>query len=238
MEDVHQKGINVFVEEHTFGLFCLYMQACPPHQNDVSFKSRHTSHALGCLLTMSSFPSLTPRADLEQLFCSFPKGAESLMALHDDLLRKDDSELTIGERELFTAFVSVLNTCEYCFGAHRTTAEAFGVDPHTISQLMSDIDTADIPERLKPLVKFSEKVTKRESVLPADTRAVFDAGWSEQTLQDVLMITCLYNFMNRLVDGAGLSPKLSYERPSAGELERRRNGTYLEWGKKAGFISR
>lgn len=186
---------------------------------------------------MSIFPSLPPRAHLEHLFRAFPKGAAPLMALHDALLRQDDSQLSKGERELIAAYVSGLNTCQSCFGAHRTMALAFGIDPVLIDQLMADPETADLPERLRPLLAFASKVTHRDTVLPADTQAIFDAGWSESTLHEVLMITCLYNFMNRLVEGAELSPKLSYERPSAGGLEARRNGTYLEWGKQAGFIS-
>lgn len=186
---------------------------------------------------MSSFPSLPIRADLEHLFCTFPKGAKPLMELHDQLLRSDDSELEIADRELLTAYVSGLNTCTYCFGAHRTMAEAFGADPDVIDALMNDFETAPIDPKLRPLLIFAAKVTTRDSVLPGDTHAIFEAGWSEATLHEVLMITCLYNFMNRLVDGAGLARKASYERPSAQELTDKRNGTYTGWGKRAGFIS-
>ena len=37
----------------------------------------------------------------------------------------------------------------------------------------------------------------------ADADAVFAAGWSERALHDAILTTCLFNFMNRLLDGHG-----------------------------------
>lgn len=184
---------------------------------------------------MAHFPQLPERANLEDLFRLYPKAVRPLLEMHDALLRTDDSELSIAERELIVTYVSVLNTCDYCFGAHRTMALAFGADPDVVDSLIRDIRTAHIDDRLRPLFEYARKVTLREAILPGDIRAALDAGWQERTLQDVLMITALYNCMNRIVDGAGLSAKLSYERPSADELEQKRTGSYLEWGKRAGF---
>lgn len=184
---------------------------------------------------MASFPSLPARANLEDLFKAFPDGASELMAFHDVFLRSE-RELGIGERELIAAYVSGLNACEFCFGAHRTMAQAFGIDPVVFEGLMRDIETSGVSERLKPLLQYAKKVTERDSVLPGDVRAITDAAWTEGTMRDVLMITCLYNFMNRLVDGAGLSPKLSYEKPTEFDLEARRSRTYTIWGRQAGFI--
>lgn len=186
---------------------------------------------------MSTFPSLPNRANLVDLFTAHSKGVGPLLALHDALLREDNSELTMGERELITAFVSSLNTCEYCFDAHKTLAIAFGVDPDHISALINDIGTADIDDRLKPLFIYAKKITLQDTVLPADVQAITDAGWSEDTLYTVLMITSLYNMMNRVVSGAGLSPKQSFEATSRKNEENEMPRTYTQWGKDAGFLS-
>jgi hypothetical protein len=37
-----------------------------------------------------------------------------------------------------------------------------------------------------------------------DAQRVFDAGWSEQALHDAIEVVCLFNFMNRLLDGHGV----------------------------------
>lgn len=185
---------------------------------------------------MSVFPSLPDRATLEHLFSAFPAGAHSLMKLHDDLLRTD-GPLTIGERELIAAYVSSLNACEYCFGAHRTMALAFGVDPDLIDSLIKDFDTAPLDTKMRAILGYVRKVTVRESVLPSDIRNIIEAGGTEDMAGQALMVAALYNFMNRLVDGAGLSSKLSYSAPTEDDLERRRNGTYVGWGQDAGFLA-
>jgi hypothetical protein len=37
----------------------------------------------------------------------------------------------------------------------------------------------------------------------ADADKVFAAGWSERALHDAVLTTCLFNFMNRLLEGHG-----------------------------------
>jgi hypothetical protein len=39
-----------------------------------------------------------------------------------------------------------------------------------------------------------------------DADAVFVAGWDERALYDAVQICCLYNLMNRFVEGLGLMP--------------------------------
>lgn len=184
---------------------------------------------------MSYYPSLPARAHLEDLFTAFPKGTRPLLEFHDVLLR-GESALSIAERELIAAYVSALNACEFCLGAHRTMAMAFGVAPEVIDDLIKDVETADIDPKLRPILAYVRKVTHRNPILAGDARAVFDAGWTEDALHDAIMVCCLFNFMNRLVDGSGLSPKESYAKPTETDLSARRNGGYLDWGKVAGFV--
>ena len=40
-----------------------------------------------------------------------------------------------------------------------------------------------------------------------DADAVYAAEWNERALYDAVQICCLYNFMNRFVEGLGLTPK-------------------------------
>ncbi|MEO0982614.1 MAG: peroxidase-related enzyme [Pseudomonadota bacterium] len=184
---------------------------------------------------MSVYPSLPVPAHLEHLFTAFPKGAAALLQLHDDLLR-GESGLSVAERELIAAYVSGLNACQFCFGAHRTMAMAFGVDGDTIDALMRDMASAPMRDAMKPVLAYAKKVTERTGVAQEDARAVFEAGWSEADLHDVVMIASLYNFMNRLVDGSGLASKTAFIEPSAEDLKARRDGTYVGWGRAAGFL--
>ncbi|MEL7481944.1 MAG: carboxymuconolactone decarboxylase family protein [Pseudomonadota bacterium] len=184
---------------------------------------------------MSVYPSLPIPAHLEHLFQAFPKGAKPLLALHDALLR-EDSAFSIAERELIAAYVSGLNACTFCFGAHRAMAMAFGIPAQTVDALIADIDTAPIDDRMRPVLAYAAKVTRLEGVTQDDARAVFAAGWPDHALHDTVMITALYNFMNRLVEGSGLAAKEAHLAPTEADLSERRSGTYVGWGEASGFI--
>ena len=51
-------------------------------------------------------------------------------------------------------------------------------------------------------------------MVQADADAVFAAGWDERALHDAVCVACLFNFMNRLVEGHGVkgNPGLYRER--------------------------
>ena len=39
----------------------------------------------------------------------------------------------------------------------------------------------------------------------ADAAAVYEAGWGDDALYSTVLVTALFNFYNRLVDGVGLA---------------------------------
>jgi uncharacterized peroxidase-related enzyme len=123
---------------------------------------------------------------------------------HD--LMRGESPFSVAERELIAAFVSGLNACQFCYGAHVAGAEALGVAPRLIEDLIKDIDQAKrVNERLKPVLGFVRKLTKEPAkVAQADADAIFAAGWAEDALHDAAAICALFNFYNRLVDGHGV----------------------------------
>ncbi len=187
---------------------------------------------------MSVYPSLNDPAYLEDLFLKFPRGTGPLIAFHDAVLRNQDSALSIAEREVIAALVSGLNACDFCFGAHKTMAMAFGLPEATITALVDDIDSADVDEKLKPILHYVRKLTLTPSkMVQADADAVFAAGWSEDALHDAVLVCALFNFMNRLLDGSGIVPKPVFEAPDEDALKARRTGTYSAWARGAGIIS-
>jgi AhpD family alkylhydroperoxidase len=76
------------------------------------------------LIAMARFPSLPTPTGLEDVFKEYPAGLFPLLELHDVILR-EDSPLTVAERELIAAFVSGINGCQFCYGSHRAIAEAY-----------------------------------------------------------------------------------------------------------------
>jgi uncharacterized peroxidase-related enzyme len=129
------------------------------------------------------------------------------------------SPFTQGERELIAAYVSGLNACAYCHGTHVGVAEACGMKPDLIEALLSDIETAPIEARMKPILRYARKLTLSQArMAEADAAAVYNAGWGDDALYSTVLVTALFNFYNRLVDGVGLDLPEGYAREAAKRL--------------------
>ena len=154
---------------------------------------------------MPHLPSLPETAHLSDLLARFPKNLEPLLTFVNAVLRSE-GELTIGERELIAAYVSGLNACRFCYGSHVIHAETFGIEPGLIEELLEDIDTAHAPGKLKPLLKYVEKLnTLPNRLAQADLDAVLAAGWTETAVFEAVEVTGLFNMMNRIVEGGGVT---------------------------------
>ena len=185
---------------------------------------------------MPLFPSLGETPHLGAVFKAFPDAVKPLLQYHDVLLR-GDSPLSIAERELIATYVSGLNACTFCFGAHKIYAKVFGIEESLIDALMDDIETAPLPANMKPVLAYVKKLT----VLPAnmqdvDAKAVYDAGWSERALYDAVQICALFNFMNRIIEGTGVTFDYGQTPPTDDELKARRTRTYMDYGRELGII--
>jgi uncharacterized peroxidase-related enzyme len=139
------------------------------------------------------------------VFRDFPETSKAIGALHETIMRRE-SAFTLGERELMAAYVSALNSCNFCSGVHGAAAEAFGIEPALLEAIVTDIDTANVPERLKPVLRFIERLTREPARTGvADTDAMTAAGWDDKAIYDAVCVCSFYNFMNRYVDGTGVA---------------------------------
>src|SRR5215831_11365399 len=124
---------------------------------------------------MPFFPSMPADATTKHVFTAHPEIYSHWARVSEAILR-GPSPLTPAQRELIGAYVSSLNSCQYCYGGHRAAAELFGI----------------------ALTLTPTRMTQ------ADADAVFAAGWDEKALHSAIAVCCLFNFMNRLVDGHGI----------------------------------
>lgn len=155
-------------------------------------------------LSTNSSQRLPDGAELSDVFRTYPVGVRELLVYHDLVLRQP-SPLTIAERELIAAFVSGLNACDYCYGAHRIIAETFGVDEAVILSAISNPATAQVATKMRPMLQFVEKLTRAPATIrKADRDAVYAAGWSEEALYYAVLTCALFSCMNRIVDGMGI----------------------------------
>ena len=122
-------------------------------------------------------------------------------------LMNGPSPLTPGEREMIQAYVAGLVDCRYSYVAHGAAAHAWGIESGLIDRLLSDLDSAPIDDKFKPLLSFVKKLTLTPSAMAqADADAVFATGWDEKGLHDAIAVTARMNFMCRIVEGYGFTP--------------------------------
>jgi uncharacterized peroxidase-related enzyme len=153
---------------------------------------------------MARFPSLPDRPVLGDVFKRFPDGVVPLLEYHDVLLR-GPSPLSVAERELIAAYVSGVNACSYCEGAHREIAAIHGYDRAVFARLLADPAAAGVAPALLPVLAFVRKLTETPSrMTDADAAAVYAAGWTEEALFHAIAVCAIFNFMNRVVEGCGV----------------------------------
>ncbi|MEX2239209.1 MAG: peroxidase-related enzyme [Burkholderiales bacterium] len=152
---------------------------------------------------MPFFSSLPADAGVRHILQLNRSAGRPLIELHQALLR-GDSPLAPAQLELIAAYVSALNACEYCYGVHAETARAFGLAEDVLEALLADPGSAPVEPGMRPLLAYAKKLTVSPArMTQADADAVFAAGWSERALHDAVLTVCLFNFMNRLLEGHG-----------------------------------
>ena len=167
---------------------------------------------------MTFLPSLQDDAKLLEVFRTYPDTAFPLLDYHEALMR-GPSPLSIGDRELIAAYVSGLNACDYCYGVHQVTAEQFGIDEAVLTGVLTDLSTAEVDDRMRPILGYVGKLTRDPGrISPSDARAVLTAGWTERALHDAVSVCALFNFMNRFVSGLGITADDDYSDTSGVRL--------------------
>lgn len=153
---------------------------------------------------MPFVPSLPDDSGVRHILTLHPAAGRALIEFHSAVLRTD-SQLTAKDKELIAAFVSGLNACHYCYGVHKETAKAYGVDESLIEALLADVETAPVDATLKPILAYAKILTLTPTkALQRHVDAIFAAGWTERDLHDAILTVCLFNFMNRLLEGHGV----------------------------------
>ena len=112
------------------------------------------------------------------------------------------------DKEIIAAYCSLLNACDFCFGAHKNVCMALGVDENLFAKLVDDIDTAPVDDKLKPILKYVRKLTLTPSrMTDDDAKACYRAGWSEEDLTIVITVCASWNWFNRMILGHGIDRK-------------------------------
>jgi uncharacterized peroxidase-related enzyme len=124
------------------------------------------------------------------------------------------SEFTLGERELFAAFVSHSNNCAFCYGIHRSVAaRVLGDD--VVSHAFDDPSTAPVTPQVRASLVFLRKLTTQPSTITGeDVASVRASGVTDAGIEGLINICYVFSAINRIADSLG------FEVPSASGLTR------------------
>ncbi len=192
---------------------------------------------------MPVFESLPDKPDLSDVFRAFPHTVPPLLVYHDYVLRHDQSPFSVAEREIIAAYVSGLNSCAFCFGSHKIIASTFGIEEDLIENLLVDPAQSDVDPRMVPVLSFTRILTESPSkVTDEHRRAILDAGWPEQAIFDAASICGLFNLMNRIVEGMGVTTSAAIQQDQRARHKRESDArvetdTYQQYGRRIGVIN-
>ena len=133
-----------------------------------------------------------------------PETAQPLNDLAEVLLR-GDSTLTRGERETIAAYVSQLNSCNFCHNSHATFA-ALQLDGgwDVVDAVMADPDTAPISPKLRTLLAIAALVRQGGTKVTSEAiDAARAQGATDVEIHDTVLIAAAFCMFNRYVDGLG-----------------------------------
>lgn len=153
---------------------------------------------------MSYLPSSPDLTSIAAMLGKYPRRGILLFKLLEDI-KSSCSPLNRSMRELIITYTSGLNQCDFCYNTHKAVSEQLGIDEKVFDQLKTDIDSAQVDERLKPVLRYVKKLTLTpDRITQADAQQIFAAGWDENVFLDVIFLCAVVNCMNRFVSGIGI----------------------------------
>lgn len=131
-----------------------------------------------------------------------PETARPLNEIAEILLR-NESTISRGDRELIGTYVSYLNDCFFCQNAHGGIAQHYlECDLNFIDNIKVNYENADISEKLKTFFAIAAAVQKSgKAVSEKLISAARNLGATDLEIHDVVMIAAFFCFCNRYVDG-------------------------------------
>ena len=153
---------------------------------------------------MSYLPSSPDLTNIAAMLGKYPRRGILLFKLLEDI-KSTSSPLDRSMRELIITYTSGLNQCDFCYNTHKAVSEQLGIAEKVFDQLKTDIDSAQVDERLKPVLRYVKKLTLTpDRITQADAQQIFAAGWDENVFLDVIFLCAVVNCMNRFVSGIGI----------------------------------
>ncbi len=116
------------------------------------------------------------------------------------------SSLTRTQEEAIATVVSAANHCRYGALTHGAFFRKHSGDSATASQLLADHTQADLSTSDQVMLGFSAKLTLNPAnMTEQDVEGLREAGFGDDQIVSIVLVTCLFNFMNRIANSLGVA---------------------------------
>lgn len=130
---------------------------------------------------------------------------------HFDDVMEPSAGLGKAEREMISVVVSMQNQCLYCLTSHGFALRALLKDPVRGERITLDYRRAGLTEKQIAMLDFAVKLTLDPvTVAEEDVDDLRAVGFSDEDVWDIVEVTAMFNYTNRLMSGAGVMPNHEY----------------------------
>jgi uncharacterized peroxidase-related enzyme len=130
---------------------------------------------------------------------------------HFRQLHEPTPGLSAADREMIAVVTSATNHCLYCVVSHGASLRKELGDPTLADLVAIDYRRAGLDARRRAILEYAVKLTRDPAGCEeADLAHLETVGLSREEIWDVIELTAMYNFTNRLTLGAGLIPNDEY----------------------------
>ena len=130
---------------------------------------------------------------------------------HYRMLHEPTGGLSAADREMIAVVVSAANGCLYCLVAHGAALREELGDPVQGERISYDWRRAGLDARQRTICAYAERLTRDpRAVGEEDLSQLLAAGLTPEEAWDVIEITAMYNFTNRLAMATNMLPNEEY----------------------------
>ncbi len=130
---------------------------------------------------------------------------------HYRMLHEPTEGLGAADREMIAVVVSATNGCLYCLVAHGAALREELGDPVLGERISYDWRRAGLDARARAICAYAERLTREpQAVGEEDLAQLLAVGLSPAEAWDVIEITAMYNFTNRLAMATNMLPNAEY----------------------------
>ena len=150
--------------------------------------------------------------DLPAIFqaLSLSPGALERVKQLNETLAFGSSALSRVQEEAIATVVAA-NRCRYGALTHGGFLRLHSGDEQLVSALLADYSQSGLAEEDQAMLEFAVKLTLEPAVVDReDVEGLREAGFDDEEILSIVLITGLVNFMNRLAQGLGVDVPQAY----------------------------